>query len=149
MSESTTTLYETDFAAWAQQQAEHLRAKRLTMLDYDHVAEELATLGRSEENALVSYWEVLLRHLLKWTYQPARRGQSWRRSIRVPRQRIQRIIRRNPSLRPKLPELIAEAYPDARDNAADETGLALQTFPERCPWTVAQVLERDFWPEMP
>ena len=35
MSESTATLYETDFAAWAQQQAKHLRAKRMTKLDYD------------------------------------------------------------------------------------------------------------------
>jgi hypothetical protein len=33
MSESTATLYDTDFYAWAQQQAEHLRAKRITKLD--------------------------------------------------------------------------------------------------------------------
>jgi hypothetical protein len=141
--------YEDDFYAWTQGQAENLRAGLWSAVDAVHVAEELNTLGRSEENVLVSYCEVLLRHLLKWTYQPSRRGQSWRRSIRVPRQRVLRILRRNPSLRPKLAEVITEAYPDARENAADETGLALQTFPQRCPWTIEYVLERDFWPEMP
>jgi hypothetical protein len=34
----------------------------------------------------------------------------------------------------------------ARD-AADETGLPLATFPEACPWPLAQVLDEDFWPE--
>jgi hypothetical protein len=29
---------------------------------------------------------------------------------------------------------------------ADETGLLLATFPEACPWSVAQVLDEDFWP---
>ena len=30
---------------------------------------------------------------------------------------------------------------------ADETNLPLATFPEPCPWTLAQVLDADFWPE--
>jgi hypothetical protein len=37
--------------------------------------------------------------------------------------------------------------PLAREDAADETGLPLATFPEVCPWTPAQVLDVDFWPE--
>ena len=28
-----------------------------------------------------------------------------------------------------------------------QTGLPLATLPETCPWTVAQVLDADFWPE--
>ena len=44
-------------------------------------------------------------------------------------------------------DYLAEAYTYAREDAPDETGLALATFPETCPWTVAQVLDADFWPE--
>jgi Domain of unknown function DUF29 len=140
--------YDEDFYGWTQEQAEYLRAGAWSAVDVAHVAEELDTLGRSEQNAVVSYLEVLLRHLLKWTYQPARRGRSWRRSIRVPRQRIARLMRRNPNLRHELPDFVAEAYADARENAADETGLALDTFPEVCPWAIVQVLDKDFWPDV-
>jgi hypothetical protein len=140
--------YEDDFYGWTQEQAEYLRAGLWRGVDTGHVAEELETLGRSEENALVSYLEVLLRHLLKWTYQPSRRGQSWRRSIRVPRQRLARLIRRNPKLGHELQDSIAEAYTDARENAADETGLAPDGFPQRCPWTPSQILDKDFWPDV-
>jgi hypothetical protein len=142
------TKYDEDFYGWTQEQAEYLRAGMLNAVDVAHVAEELDTLGRSEQNAVVSYLEVLLRHLLKWTSQPARRGRSWRRSIRVPRQRIARLIRRNPSLRHELSDFVAEAYMDARENAADETGLAFDSIPEHCPWTLSQVLDKDFWPDV-
>ncbi len=33
------------------------------------------------------------------------------------------------------------------NQAVDETGLPLVTFPEACPWTVEQVLDEDFLPE--
>jgi hypothetical protein len=140
--------YDEDFYGWIHEQSECLRAGDWSAVDVAHVAEELETLGRSEQNAVVSYLEVLLRHLLKWTYQPARRGQSWRRSIRVPRQRIARLIRRNPKLRHELLDFVAEAYADARENAADKTGLAFEEFPEHCPWTLPQVLDKDFWPDV-
>jgi hypothetical protein len=140
--------YRDDFYGWTQEQAKSLRAGLWDVVDAEQLAEEIETLGRSEENALASYFEVLLRHLLKWAAQPTRRGQSWRRSIRVPRQRIARLIRRNPRLGYEVEGFIAEAYPDARDNAADETGLAIDGFPAHCPWTPAQVLEKDFWPDV-
>jgi hypothetical protein len=139
--------YDEDFYAWTKMQASAVREGRWKAVDAAHVAEELDTLGRSEQNAMVSYLEVLLQHLLKWTYQPERHGQSWRRSIRVPRQRIARLLRRNPSLRHELDAFVEEAYADARDNAAEETGVPLAELPEHCPWTVEQVLEKDFWPE--
>ena len=41
----------------------------------------------------------------------------------------------------------ARAYPRARRQAARETGLPLAIFPQVCPWTTAQVLDTDFWPE--
>jgi hypothetical protein len=38
----------------------------------------------------------------------------------------------------------AEAYPRARRQAHEQTGLPSTTFPEACPWSVAQVLDEDF-----
>jgi hypothetical protein len=142
------TLYDTDFATWAQTQATALRAKDWPTLEVDHLAEEIEALPKREEIIVVSHLTVLLQHLLKWAYQPTHRSQSWRKSIRVPRQRIARILRRYNYLQARLPEFIAEAYVDARENAADETGRDLHRFPDVCPWDVADVLDKEYWPEI-
>jgi hypothetical protein len=44
-------------------------------------------------------------------------------------------------------ERLETAYRHAREDAADETGLPLATFPEACPSSIAQVRDQDFWPE--
>jgi hypothetical protein len=58
--------YETDFAAWAEQQAMLLRLGKWKALDQEHLAEELEGLSRSEQNELEHRLEVLTIHLLKW-----------------------------------------------------------------------------------
>jgi len=68
------SLYDEDFLAWTEHQAALLRARRLDQLDLDSLAEELDTMGRSEWGELENRLEVLLMHLLKWDFQPARRS---------------------------------------------------------------------------
>jgi glyoxylase-like metal-dependent hydrolase (beta-lactamase superfamily II) len=143
----TKAAYETDFYAWTQAQAEALRTKDWPALDVDHLAEEIESLGKRDRRAVESDLEVRLRHGLKWVYQPERRSGSWRRTLTVTRQRLARVLRDNPSLREQLPVLLPVAYAEAREVAAAETGLPLATFPETCPWDLAQVLDTDFWPE--
>ncbi len=73
--------YEEDFYAWALNNADLLRQGRFTEIDVDNIAEELESMGRSERRQLANRLEVLLAHLLKWRYQPARRGNGWRYTI--------------------------------------------------------------------
>ena len=140
------TGYHTDFYAWLLTQAAHVRAKAWDTLDIDNLAEELETLGRSERHAVWSHLRVLLLHLLKWTYQPERRGRSWRGSITRARQNLARRLRQSPSLGAELPDFTAEAYADARRLAADQTGTPLATFPETCPWSPDHLMDLDFLP---
>jgi Domain of unknown function DUF29 len=144
----TETRYEADFYAWLQTQAAHLRAKEWNGLDIDNLAEELDTLGRSERNAVWSHLRILLLHLLKWAYQPERRGRSWRRSILLARQHLTRWLQDSPSLRPELPAFVVEAYANARPLAAVETDLPIAAFPETCPWTLDQLHDEAFLPEL-
>jgi hypothetical protein len=143
----TTPTYDSDFHAWTQAQATALRAKDWPALDIDHLAEEIDSLGSEQEHAIESHLTNLLLHLLKWQQQPARRGRSWRRSALNARVAIGKRLRRNPGLTAKLPVLLLDAYADARKLAAVDTGLPLATFPEACPWALAQVLDEDWWPE--
>jgi hypothetical protein len=141
------TSYAQDFYAWLTEQAAHPRAKEWDATDIDNVAEELDTLGRSERHAVWSHLRVLLLHLLKWTYQPQRRGRSWQRSILLARQHFDRRLSDSPSLGPELPIFMAEAYTDARRLAALETNLPESTFPTTCPWNLDQQKNLDFLPE--
>ena len=139
--------YETDLYAWTRAQAEALRAKEWPALDVANLAEEIESLGREQAHAVESYLRGLCLHLLKWRYQPARRGRSWRFSMQMARQNIARRLRDSPSLRPRLPELLIHAYGDARRLAAIQIDLPLATFPEACPWPLAQVLDEEYLPE--
>ena len=146
---TNTELYDQDFYAWTQTTAALIRAGKWSDLDQEALAEEVESLGKSDWRELASRIAVLLRHLLKWRYQPERRqrGRSWRSTIWEQRSRLRRLLRQSPSLAPLVPQTIQEEYAEACQRASDETGLPLTTFPATCPWTAAQVLDTDFWPE--
>jgi hypothetical protein len=141
-------LYERDFHAWTEEQARLLDKGQLDALDVDHLIAELQLMAGNERRALGSRLEVLLLHLLKWQYQPERRrtGHSWEYSIREARERLQDMLDEGESLSGHVPRLVERHYPRAQRKAARQTGLPPATFPATCPWTIAQVLDADFWP---
>ena len=141
------TLYDDDFYTWANQQAALLRAGKLSEADIENIAEEIETIGKSEKRELTSRLTVLLLHLLKWQYQPGRRGRIWRFSIEGQRLDVAVLLRDNPSLKPLLPGVIADAYERAVIDAQRETRIVTGVFPAGCPYTFGQMMSRDFWPE--
>ena len=98
--------YERDFYSWLLEQAHHLRAGRWNALDRDNLAEEIESLGREQFNKLESSLRVLLLHMLKWDYQPERRGRSWWATIGEQRLRLNDLLADNPGLRPRVPEAV-------------------------------------------
>ena len=144
---SPTSTYDSDFYAWAMEQAALIRAGNLAAVDLEHVAEEIESMGKSEKRELVNRLKVLLLHLLKWRHQPEFRGNSWRLSIANTRDELADHLADNPSLKAKLGETLATAYRYARREAAMETALPLAAFPETCPWSFELLADDDFWPE--
>ncbi|MBL8671759.1 MAG: DUF29 domain-containing protein [Alphaproteobacteria bacterium] len=110
------------------------------MLDVTNLADEIDAMGKSQRRELQSRLLQLLLHMLKVRHQPERDGSSWRGSIAVQRAEIRKLPVQNPSLRRCLPDDLGDAYADARDAAAAETGLAIGTFPAACPWPIDEVL---------
>lgn len=104
-------------------------------------------MGRSEKRELVNRLAVLLLHLLKWRFQPALHGNSWRLSIKEQRIRLSSHLADNLSLKAKLPDVLAEAYRLALIDAERETGLEESAFPSTCPWLFDQIMKEGFWPE--
>jgi hypothetical protein len=138
--------YESDFYAWANEQAALLRAGKLSSADIENIAEEIESMGRGEKRELVNRLDVLLLHLLKWQFQPQFRSQSWRASIREQRIRLATHLKDNPSLKSKLDEAVGEAYQLAIIEAGRETGLPENAFPATCPYGFDQTMDPEFWP---
>ncbi|MDX7952535.1 DUF29 domain-containing protein [Lichenihabitans sp. Uapishka_5] len=131
--------YAEDFYGWSHQQAERLRAGDWTGVDAVNLAEEIETLGRSEAAALRSSLRLVAIHLLKFRYQPQRASRSWRVTVERERINAERSLDENPSLKPRLAELFAQAYADARRLAAAETRLAIATFPVEPPFSLDEL----------
>jgi hypothetical protein len=143
------SFYDRDLYAWAMETARLVREGRFAEIDAIHLAEELESMGKTELRALESRLVVLLTHLLKWEHQPTERSKSWQRNIVEQRKRIARLLADSPSLKPRLPEAIADAYDSAQRWAADETGLDEGDFPPTCPYSVVQILDAGFLPGDP
>jgi hypothetical protein len=141
------TLYERDFYAWANEQAALLRAGKLGDADIGNIAEEIESMGRSEKRELESRFTVLLSHLLKWQFQPERRGKSWRVTIEQQRRQLAKHLRENPSLKSAVGETVLSAYEDARIEAEKETDLDREVFPLDCPYALDQLMDLTFLPD--
>ena len=142
----TSSLYEEDFFKWTRRNAELLRAGQLQQADIEHIAEEIEDLGKRDLRELNDHVLELLIHLLKWQLQPRRRSRHWESTILSQRVEIEGILEQSPSLLPKINDHLAENYKDAVRLAVIETGLSLGRFPGECPFTVEQLLDREFLP---
>lgn len=131
--------YDKDFFKWTKNQASLLKKQEFSKMDIENLIEEIESLGRSEKRTLQSYLEVLLMHMLKTTYQPEYHTKSWDLSIRNSRVKARQVLDENPSLKPKLGEIIKKAYELARLGAAQETGLDETLFPKECPWELGAI----------
>jgi len=143
----TATLYTTDFYAWTQRQAQLLRHEAFEEIDWQNLAEEIESLGRSEKRELSNRLRVLILHLLKWQWQPEYRSRSWRSSIHVQRRDLGRLLKDNPSLRPTIGDVVKDVYSEAAEEAVEEMGLLRSPFPSACPYLVEQIFDSEFWPE--
>lgn len=140
-------LYETDFYEWTQEQARLLREQRFADLDLENLIDEVQSVGSSEKREIRNRLRVLLAHLLKWKYQPGRRGSSWRRTIEEQRHQLSEIVSASPSLSVYTLQAIEGAYLGATLAAAEETGLAIGIFPDANPFRPEDVLDESFYPE--
>jgi hypothetical protein len=137
--------YDDDLYQWTIEQADALRRRAVNELDFDNLAEEIESVGRSERREIRSRLEILLIHLLKWHFQSERQSDSWRASVLEARRRFEDVLADNPSLRSFPADALASAYRLATLDTAIRR-LDLMHLPEACPWAIEDVLRDDFWP---
>lgn len=140
----STNLYETDFYAWTVEQSKLLKEGDFKHLDLVNLVEEIESLGKQQRQELRNRLGVLIGHLLKWDYQPAKRSKSWRVTIREQRREILQILKENPSLKPYLREAMTQAHEVGLDLVVKETPLDYGDLPEHCSYSLEQLFDPDF-----
>ena len=147
-------LYDDDFFRWTQEQAALLRqvpGERINLpIDWNHAAEEIEDMGRSDLRAINSRIGVILEHLLKLEHSPAGNPRDgWVETIARCCGDVSRILDDSPSIRRKLPERWLKEYALARGSAVRglaRDGVDAGEIPVEPPYTVEQVLDPDWWP---
>jgi hypothetical protein len=116
MPRSAADLYEQDFVRWTEQQSSALREAATVgtslPLDWENLAEEVESLGRSQRHELRSRIAGILEHLLKLEHSPAtdpRRG--WIETIARQRSEIEPLLDDSPSLRREIARIITQEAP--------------------------------------
>jgi len=148
MTEADGSLYNEDFYAWTQQQAELLRRgpAAANRLDYDLIAEEIEDLGKSELHTCQSLCEHIIGHLLKIEYsgldQPVR---HWRRELAEWRLQLKKKLTRSIAAKLDLPDRHREAVGLLRYMEDEVPGL-LQRIPAECPYSLEQIRGEDWFP---
>ncbi|HEY4470391.1 MAG TPA: DUF29 domain-containing protein [Stellaceae bacterium] len=145
------SLYDEDFYAWTQEQAELLRrgGAGVNGLDVELIAEQIEDLGKSELHACQSLCEHIIEHLLKLEYsgltEPA---DHWRDEIVEWRLQLEQKL--TPSIVGKLnlKERHRRALRLLRRLERDVPGL-MQRVPAECPYSLDQIVgsgEEDWFP---
>jgi hypothetical protein len=138
--------YERDFYAWALYNAKLLREGKLEEADIENVAEEIESMGKSEKRELINRFAVLIAHLLKWQFQPARRCNSWKYTIEEQRDELLNLLEESPSLKKEIEQELVRAYKRGVLIAATETNLGKETFPSTCQFSLEQLISAKFFP---
>lgn len=112
------SLYDEDLVRWSAEQAAALRAAAASgtnlPLDWENLAEEIDTVGRSQRTELRSRTRTLVEHLLKLACSSAvdpRRG--WKDTVRRTRVAVRDLIEESPSLERELPTILDHVQPEA------------------------------------
>lgn len=121
-------LFEQDETAWLEAMAVLAARGQYAELDYVHLSEYLSDMAKRDRREVYSRLVVLLTHLLKWEHQPIRRSESWLGMFFEQRRELRMLVESG-VLRNHALGILADAYADARKQAAAETSLPRETFP--------------------
>lgn len=152
--------YDDDFFLWTQRQADLLRQasrERINApVDWENVAEEIESLGKSDQRQVKSLVRHILAHLIKLqasTLQQPR--QHWRKEVTTARNTLEDALADSPSLKARLPEIAEREWYKALREAKrtlddDEIGTrAMQAlvYLKLAGPDAGQIFDPDYFPE--
>ncbi|MEH1786116.1 DUF29 domain-containing protein [Nostoc sp.] len=139
------TLYESNYLQWLEETIKCLKNRQLAEVDYGNLIEELEDLTKNEKRRIRSLLEQIIRHLLLyqyWDLEKPRNANHWAAEIISFRNQINEDLTAN--LRNHLEENLNIIYSNALDYVKAKTQLT--NLPELCPYTLEQILDKNWLP---
>ena len=135
-------LYDKDETAWLEAMAVLAAEGRRSEMDCLNLSEYLSDMAKRDRREVFSRLVVLLTHLLKWEHQRESRSHSWQGTIREQRRELRQLLEGG-TLYNHAQTVMEEAYAEACEQAAAETGLEVGAFPLSNPWNLAEAMGED------
>ncbi|MFW6316554.1 MAG: DUF29 domain-containing protein [Cyanobacteriota bacterium] len=139
-------LYERDDYLWVKKTIQMLKEKKFNELDLENLIEELEDLGREKKNKVESLLRQIIIHLLLleyWSQEYQYNAAHWRAEITEFRFQINGILTK--TLQSYLASKIELIYQNSVKYTQRKTNLNI--FPEKCPYTLEQLLDEDWFPK--
>lgn len=136
-------LYETDESLWLEKTIELLKQKQFNQLDLENLIEELISLGKRDLAKAKSLLRQIIIHLLLlqyWQVEYERNYRHWIGEIKTFRYDLNNHLTTN--LMNKLQDDLNNIYQSAVDFVQVKTDL--NNFPEKCPYTLTQLLDDNY-----
>ncbi len=140
-------LYEEDEHLWLTQTIQLLKENRLEELDIENLIEELEALSKRDKNRVESFLRQIIVHLLLfqyWTTEYDYNYRHWQGEIATFRIQLNRSLTTN--LKQHLSDNQEEIYREAVFIVNQKTGLSPDIFPLVCPYSLAQLLDKNWLP---
>ncbi|WP_107671267.1 DUF29 domain-containing protein [Cyanothece sp. BG0011] len=146
------TLYELDFGEWIDQQVIALKNKDVSALDWSNLQEEIESLGVSDKRAINSLTRQLLIHLLLYAYWTINRDfylSGWKIEINNFRNDLSDFLD-SKNYYQHFENNLDKNYNKAlkQVNLKAETANLTFNLPVKCPFTIEQILDDDWYPPL-
>jgi len=139
------SLYEQDEHLWLIETIKLLKENRLERLDIENLIEELEDLSKRDKNRVESFLRQIIIHLLLlqyWTTEYEYNYRHWQGEVATFRVQLNRSLTTN--LKQYLLENMGDIYQDSVFIVTQKTGLSLQIFPSICPYSLEQLLDKNW-----
>ncbi|WP_319420275.1 DUF29 domain-containing protein [Pleurocapsa sp. FMAR1] len=136
-------LHDRDFNLWIEEVKTAIQNKDAEAMDWDNLLDEIDDMGKSEKRSLESYLELLVAHILKlkyWQTERERNYKHWQVEVVNFRKRIQRLLKRSPSLKTYMEEVYPEIYQDVVDAWQIEFDI-----PKKTSIALEKILAKDYF----
>ncbi len=136
-------LHDRDFNLWVEKTKKAIQNRDFENMDWDNLLDEIDDMGKSEKRSLDSYMQRLIEHILKlkyWDEEVERCRKGWQQEVVNFRNRIKRILKKNPSLKNYLKSEYADLYQDAISTMVFDFEIPEDSFVE-----VEQIMQNDYF----
>ena len=141
-------LYVTDEVAWLEESARLIKEGRTQELDFANLKDYLESSAAEDKAEVSRRLTELLTNLLDWQVDARPRSAPWHEQIFAQRNELADLLS-SPSLSDFAAKDLSRGYTWARRSSAATAKRDLADFPAKCPYTLEQILDEDFYPDGP